>query len=135
MFLMRQDILRSEEVDDFEKIGPTAWMIAYRRTFTDIPYSQEIFNAFEEIRKEFNLSEIPVELRKIERTPLFEARYKLVGLLISKFATNQILEIASGVFSKGLGNDRETRCSICGIRYVWNRVDKTASHRFFETRV
>lgn len=88
--------------DDHEKIGPTAWMIAYRRTFSDIPYAQEIFDVVEKIRTDNNEPSVPDELKKPERSPLFEARYKLVGRLISDSNTDQILEIASGLSPRGL---------------------------------
>jgi tRNA A-37 threonylcarbamoyl transferase component Bud32 len=40
--------------NSFEKVIPTAWMVAYRRTFSDIPFSKEIFEKLEEIRKKNN---------------------------------------------------------------------------------
>jgi len=88
--------------DSFEKVIPTAWMVAYRRTFSDIPYSKEIFDKLEEIRKRNNYEDIPSELKKPELSPQFEARHKLIDKLIYQNNSAQILELASGFSSRGL---------------------------------
>jgi len=98
---------------NFEKVIPTAWMVAYRRTFSDIPYSQEIFDKLEEIRKRDKLEDIPSELKKPELAPQFEARHKLIDRLISQSNTGQVLELASGFSSRGLVMSKDN-----GINYV-----------------
>ena len=102
-----------KEKGGHEKIGPTAWIIAYRRTFSDIPYAQEIFDVVEKIRIDNNEPSVPEELKKPERSPLFEARYKLVSHLILESNTDQILEVASGLSPRGL-----TMVSNGTVRYV-----------------
>jgi O-methyltransferase involved in polyketide biosynthesis len=86
----------------FEKVIPTAWMVAYRRTFSDIPYSQEIFNKLECIRKKMGQKDISDDLKKPEMAPQFEARHKLIDKLIFETGNTQILELASGFSSRGL---------------------------------
>lgn len=88
--------------NDFEQVIPTAWMIAYRRTFTDIPFSCEIFKKLEEIIKRNNYKKIPSNLKKSELAPQFEARFKLIDKLIYKHNYNQVLELAAGFSSRGL---------------------------------
>lgn len=77
-------------------------MIAYRRTFTDIPFSCEIFKKLEEIIKRNNYKKIPSNLKKSELAPQFEARFKLIDKLIYKHNYNQVLELAAGFSSRGL---------------------------------
>ncbi|MFA5230643.1 MAG: class I SAM-dependent methyltransferase [Candidatus Paceibacterota bacterium] len=77
-------------------------MVAYRRTFTDIPFSREIFKKLEEIRKRNNYKKIPAYLKKPELSPQIEARFKLIDKLIYKHGCNQILELAAGFSSRGL---------------------------------
>ncbi|MFA5230623.1 MAG: class I SAM-dependent methyltransferase [Candidatus Paceibacterota bacterium] len=77
-------------------------MVAYRRTFTDIPFSKEIFKELEEIRKKNNYEKISEFLKKKELAPQFEARHKLIDKLIYKHNCDQILELAAGFSSRGL---------------------------------
>lgn len=93
--------------DSFEKVIPTARMVAYRRTFSDIPYSIEIFEALEEIKKRNNYDEIPSDLKKPELSPQFEARHKLIDKLIYQTNSEQVLELASGFSSRGLSMSQE----------------------------
>lgn len=88
--------------DSFEKVIPTAWMVAYRRTFSDIPYSKEIFDNLEKIRKRNKYEDIPSDLKKPELAPQFEARHKLIDKLIYQTKAEQVLELASGFSSRGL---------------------------------
>ncbi|MFA7717116.1 MAG: class I SAM-dependent methyltransferase [Candidatus Absconditabacterales bacterium] len=82
-------------------------MVAYRRTFTDIPYSAEIFEILEKIRKRNDYEAIPSDLKKPELAPQFEARHKLIDKLIYQTHSDQILELASGFSSRGLSMSRE----------------------------
>jgi O-methyltransferase involved in polyketide biosynthesis len=95
--------------NSFEKVIPTAWMVAYRRTFSDIPFSKEIFEKLEEIRKKNNYEDIPSDLKKPELAPQFEARHKLIDKLIYKANSDQILELASGFSSRGLSMSKEDK--------------------------
>lgn len=87
---------------DFEKVIPTAWLVAYRRTFSDIPFSKEIFEKIETIRQREGQQEIPADLKKPELAPQFEARHKLIDKLIFQVGADQILELAAGFSSRGL---------------------------------
>lgn len=84
----------------YEKIAFTALGVAYARTFSDIPFSDEIFGQLKKI------SGSDVEGSKtistINIVPMFEARYKLDNIYIKKNDTTQILEIASGFSPRGL---------------------------------
>ena len=90
---------------DYERISPTAWGVAYRRSLTDIPYAKELFTAFEEelergnksvTAKEYSTKGMP------EITPFFEARYLMIDELLKKESATQILEIAAGLSGHGL---------------------------------
>ena len=93
---------RDNKSNDFERVIPTAWMVAYRRTFSDIPFSQEIFDKLEAIRKREDQQEIPANLKRPELAPQFEARHKLIDKLIFQAGSDQILELAAGFSSRGL---------------------------------
>jgi len=86
---------------NYQSIIPTAWTMAHRRSFTDIPYSNEIFKRIEQIRKQNNV-EIAEEFISPQVAPQIEARYKLINKLINKQNINQILEIACGFSPRGL---------------------------------
>lgn len=97
---MNAEIPKSKaEIDDskFNEVIPTAILTAYPRTFSDIPYSQEIFDELlrhhKEIDESLMVDRIAVEL---------EARSKLVDKLIGTTGTTQVLELASGFSSRGL---------------------------------
>ena len=97
----------------FEKVIPTAWMVAYRRTFSDIPFSKEIFEKLEEIRDRNKYDEISADLKKPELAPQFEARHKLIDKLIYASGIKQVLELASGFASRGLTMSKDDK-----INYV-----------------
>jgi len=79
-------------------ISPTAWVTAYRRNFTDIPYAKEIFVELEKLRK----NDIPEKYKTAELAPQIEARYKLLNRLLKESGVRQVLEIASGFSPRGL---------------------------------
>jgi Leucine carboxyl methyltransferase len=87
--------------NSFDKISPTALMVAYVRQFTDIPYSQEIstlVNAqavVESLIK--NNSNRPVEIGVY-----IEGRYKIITKLIIQSQATQIIELASGLQPRGI---------------------------------
>lgn len=84
-----------------ERISPTAWGIAWRRTFTDIPYSIEIF---EQLKKRHitNEGDFAKVMQAPELTPMFEARYKICNKLLKQTGIKQVLEIAAGFAPRGL---------------------------------
>lgn len=86
----------------YDSISTTAWQIAHRRTFTDIPYSQDIFDEFERMLHEQGNFEIPEELISPQIAPQIEARYKLVSRLLAENSVQQVLELATGLSPRGL---------------------------------
>jgi O-methyltransferase involved in polyketide biosynthesis len=98
--------------DSFEKIIPTAWLVAFRRTFSDIPFSKEIFTELDTLRKTHFL-EITDELLEPKFSPQFEARHKIIDRLILTQSANQILEIAAGFSGRGM-----TMSENSSIKYV-----------------
>lgn len=95
--------------DYYEAISPTAWLVAYRRTFTDIPLCGDIFSELEKLPRP---KELTPELMRPEMAPQFEARYKLIDKLFRKIGIKQVLELASGLSPRGLNLALE------GITYV-----------------
>lgn len=85
-----------------EKVSPTAWVIAYRRTFTDIPYSQNIFKELKKIRGSMGNEDIPDEFKTPEIAPQIEARYKLINKFVRESGITQIFELAAGLSPRGL---------------------------------
>jgi O-methyltransferase involved in polyketide biosynthesis len=85
---------------EFEKISPTAKLVAYSRTFTDIPFAKEIAiksnakQAFEE------------QTGYIRGSPIWEARYKVTDKIIKEHGITQVLEIAAGLSPRGLSMTR-----------------------------
>jgi len=96
-----------------EKVIPTAWLIAYCRTFSDIPFSKEIFHEFEKICADKG-QVVPDSMKNTRLAPQFEARYKLVRRLLGESGIRQVLEMASGLSPRGL----ETAVSDSSVAYV-----------------
>lgn len=96
------------QASSFDKISPTALLVAYARQFTDIPYSQEIsklINA-EAVVEQFEATLERLEGQKLDRpvevAALFEGRYKAINQLMAQFPTTQIIELASGLLPRGM---------------------------------
>ena len=88
-----------------ERISPTACFVAYCRTLSDIPYSQEIFQELQETIKTTKWFEEFAKFstsKTLEIAPTFEARYKLVNRILKEKGINQVLEIASGFSPRGI---------------------------------
>ncbi len=85
----------------FDKISPTALMVAHARQFTDIPYSQELAtlvdaqSAFDQLLSQ--ASELPLDM-----AVMIEGRYKAINQVMAEFAPTQILELASGLLPRGM---------------------------------
>ena len=86
----------------YERIGPTAWGIAYRRTFFDIPHSREIFHELQRIMEPPELTPELEDERASAHDLQFEARFRLVSRLLKEKGADQVLEIASGFSPRGL---------------------------------
>jgi len=86
----------------YSSISPTAFTVAYRRTFSDIPFTKELYNELEKIRLKNNEPDFPDEYKFLQMAPLFEARHKLINKLTIDQHNFQILDIASGLTPRGL---------------------------------
>lgn len=88
------------------RISSTARLVAYFRSFTDIPYAGEIATlckARESLTEIFEAEGV----KEIENflwlaIPMLEARFKSINYLIDHFGITSIVEIASGVSPRGL---------------------------------
>jgi O-methyltransferase involved in polyketide biosynthesis len=89
---------------EFAKISLTAKLAAYMRLFTDIPYATDIAEiiraraAFEAFLRDYHLA--PEDLHFY--APVFEARYKSIGVMIRRTNARQVLELAAGLSPRGL---------------------------------
>ena len=90
----REHLVNDEK---YREIIPTAILTAYPRTFSDIPYSQEIFDELQRYYGEIDDSLI-VDRLAVE----LEARSKLIDRLLAETGASQVLEIAAGFSSRGL---------------------------------
>jgi O-methyltransferase involved in polyketide biosynthesis len=95
------EIIMSIGDSAYEKISPTAKLVAHIRTFTDIPFAAEIAaesgaqTAFEALAGAKAEPMIPF-------IPMWEARYKATDRIIEEQGMTQILEIAAGLSPRGL---------------------------------
>lgn len=89
-------------MDANPRISPTAWTVAHGRTFSDIPFSKEIFAEVQRIGVEGVDAETVKELTSVDLAPRFEARYKMLNHLIQKSGVNQVFEVASGLTPRGI---------------------------------
>ena len=85
----------------YDKISPTAKFVAYLRTFSDIPFANEIA---EESSAQQTFKKLAGEnARSLLRfAPRWEARYKVTNSIIMERDITQILEIAAGLSPRGL---------------------------------
>jgi O-methyltransferase involved in polyketide biosynthesis len=95
------DISVKSRDEYYNNIIPTAWLTAYRRTFSDIPFSKEIFTELDKLLKSHKFP-ITEDMKAAQLSPQMEARYKLVNHLLKYQKGTQILEIAAGFSSRGL---------------------------------
>ncbi|MCL5125871.1 MAG: class I SAM-dependent methyltransferase [Deltaproteobacteria bacterium] len=86
----------------FEKVIPTAWGVAFRRTLTSIPLCQEIFSILDKSLTDLADRTKLEQLKRPKLTPFFEARYLLTQKLLRENRTNQFLELASGLCPRGI---------------------------------
>lgn len=83
----------------YDGIIPTGWLVAYGRTFTDIPHAKEVFTALEALHN-------PGDAIKFKPSsplaPHLEARHKLLNKLIRDTKITQVVEVAAGLTTRGL---------------------------------
>jgi O-methyltransferase involved in polyketide biosynthesis len=89
----------------YEKISPTAKLVAYLRIFTDIPYAKEIV-VESGVKKTFQ--ELAGESKDtyFRFAPFWEARYKVTDRILAEYDMTQVLEIAAGLSPRGLALTR-----------------------------
>ena len=87
---------------EFEKISPTAKLVAYSRTFTDIPFAKE-FAIKSNAKQSFE-----EQTGDIRGSPIWEARYKVTDKIIKEHGITQVLEIAAGLSPRGLSMTRNS---------------------------
>jgi len=86
-----------------EQSSYTADGVAWRRTFTDIPLSQEIWDIIK--GKGGKWEEVRSKIQKIARPelhPYFEARYKMTDKLLKEFDIRQVIEFGAGMSPRGM---------------------------------
>ncbi len=86
----------------YDGIIPTGWLTAYGRTFSDIPYSKEMFIELETIRQAGSKAGLLEEMKDTKMAPHFEARHKLINKLIKQTGIKQVVEIAAGLSTRGM---------------------------------
>ena len=91
-----------------EKISYTAIGVAHARTFSNIPYSQEIA----EICDTDQLTEDSKEMHH-QLSPFFEGRFHAVTNLLEQSGVKNILEVGAGISPRGLMMSKDP-----GIHYV-----------------
>ncbi len=89
------------QASSFDKISPTALMVAYTRQFTDIPYSKELAQLVDAQTVVEQLLEQKSE-KPIEVAVLLEGRYKAINQVMAQFEATQFIELASGLLPRGL---------------------------------
>lgn len=113
MMEFNKQLLAQKKINPYEVISPTAWKVAYARTFSNIPYAKKIYNELEKIRLANSEPNLPEELKFVDLAPNFEARHKLINKLLAKEKNSQILDIAAGLSPHGLELSRNEK-----INYV-----------------
>lgn len=86
----------------YSKISPTAKITAYWKSLSDIPYSKEIAK---EVNAEQSAKEMigdRMEWSMNYSPTMFEVRYKSINYGLKKNGIENVLELASGLSSRGL---------------------------------
>lgn len=80
------------QTSSFDRISPTALMVAYVRQFTNIPYSKELSELVNAKAVVEPLLE-QQSSRPVEIAVLIEGRYKAINQVMAKFNATQIIEL------------------------------------------
>jgi O-methyltransferase involved in polyketide biosynthesis len=88
-------------IGDFDKISPTARLVAYFRQFSDIPYTQQIAT-LSNATATVNQFVEQEQKQPVMMAALIEARYKAIEQVSARFNHTQILELASGLLPRGM---------------------------------
>jgi O-methyltransferase involved in polyketide biosynthesis len=90
------------ETSKYDTVIPTGWLTAYGRSFSDIPYAPEVFAALDTLHNKDESAELLQKMKNTDLAPKFEARYKLLNILLKQTNATQILEVAAGLSTRGL---------------------------------
>ena len=108
----------------YDGIIPTSWLTAYGRTFTDIPYSEAMFDELESICVASGTTNTVDNMKDTNLAPQFEARHKLLNRLIGQTGIKQVLEIAAGFSTRGLEMTADS-----SIKYIEVDLPKLAADK------
>jgi O-methyltransferase involved in polyketide biosynthesis len=127
------------QTSSFDRISPTALMVAYVRQFTDIPYSKELSELVDAKAVVEPLQEQQSD-RPVEIAVLIEGRYKVINQLMTKFKATQIIELASGLLPRGMEMTKDPGVTFvesdlpamisCKQKLVKQLVDKRSNLHF-----
>jgi len=88
-----------------ERISPTAWLVAYQRTLSDIPLASEIFHELEniigQVRPDSDAARVDA-LKSSSMAMMWEARFKIVNHVLKASQPRQVLELAAGFSPRGI---------------------------------
>lgn len=96
--------MATPKITEFDKISPTALLVAYARQFSDIPYATEIAQLVN-ARMVFNQHATNAtngQNQLFHLVPIFEARFKAVNHVLAQFEGTQVIELASGLLPRGM---------------------------------
>src|SRR5579859_6377564 len=88
-----------------ERISPTAWLVAYQRTLSDIPLSAEIFYELQAIMQQTHSQEEIAQIEALKSSTMavmWEARFKIVNHVLKAHPVGQVIELAAGFSPRGL---------------------------------
>src|SRR5579883_892774 len=106
--------MTTPQTPNFDRISPTALLVACARQMSGLPYTREIVeltDAFTVVKQFLALdnqtadklaSGAPVRLQTAIGAALIEARYRAIEQGLARFRPTQILELASGLLPRGM---------------------------------
>lgn len=113
----------NEKTEPDDWVANTAFGPAEARTYTDIPYSNDIFEELEKgAQVKRQLSEELGKGMPWEYVPGFEARYKMISKLVREAEVKQILELAAGYSPRGIEMAQDP-----SVKYV--ELDKSVAEK------
>jgi O-methyltransferase involved in polyketide biosynthesis len=95
---------------DYQKISPTAKLVAALRRYSDIPFAPEVARAVDTdalIREMLHGEPLNQEVLQW-MAPMMEARYKCLRSAIERSGAKQVVELASGFSFRGLAMTRDS---------------------------
>lgn len=93
--------MRRESGANSTHISPTAWLVAERKAYTDIPYAKELADAITAYQADGVTDEYAALVRP-DIAPRHEARYKIIDKLLKESGMRQVIEIAAGFSGRGM---------------------------------